>query len=127
MRARQENLRPARLAPHVVDKGADAVAGAEHFARDQFVAPHHRFAAGAGEVDDDVAVFDALDLAVDDVADAILEHLILFVALGLADFLHQHLLGGLRRDAAVIEGRQRFGDPVADAGAEGSSSARRSA
>ena len=117
MRARQENLRPARLAAHVVDEGADAVAGAEHFARDQFVAPHHRLAAGAGEIDDDIAVFDALDLAVDDVADAVLEQLVLLVALGLANLLHQHLLGGLRRDAAVVERRQRFGDPVADAGA----------
>ena len=114
MRARQEDLRPARFAAHVVDIGADAVAGAEHLARDQFVAPHHRFAAGAAEIDDDIAVFDALDLAVDDLADAILVHVILLVALGLANLLHQHLLGGLRGNAAEIEGRQRFGDPVAD-------------
>ena len=115
MGARQEDLRAARLAAHVIDVGADAVAGPEHFARYQFVAPHHRLAAAAGEVDDDIAVFDALDLAVDDLADAVLEHLILLVALGLADLLHQHLLRRLRRDAAVIEGRQRFGDPVAEA------------
>ena len=54
----------------------------------------------AAEIDDDVAVFDALDLAVDDFADAVLEHFILLVALGLANLLHQHLLGGLGGDAA---------------------------
>src|SRR6185312_5234391 len=70
MRAREEDLRAARLAAHVVDIGADAVAVAEHFARQQLVATHDGLA--AAEVDDDVAVFDALDDAVDDVADAIL-------------------------------------------------------
>ena len=112
MRARQENLRTARLAAHVVDIGADAVAVAEHFARQQFVAPHDRFA--AAEIDDDVAVFDALDDAVDDVADAILVFVVLPVALGFAHLLHDHLFGRLRGDAAVFERRQRIGDGVAD-------------
>ena len=114
MRAREEDLRSARLAPHVVDIGADAVAGAEHFARDQFVAPHDRLArAGAAEIDDDIAVFDAFDLAVDDLADAVLVDVILLVALGLADFLHEHLLGGLgaecgrNRTAAAIRRSSR--------------------
>ena len=40
--------------------------------------------------------------------------LVLLVALGLADLLNQHLLRGLRRNAAIVERRQRFGDPVAD-------------
>ena len=115
MRARKENLRPPRFAPDVIDIGANAVAGPEHFARDQFVAPHHGLArARPAEIDDDVAVFDALDLAVDDFADPVLVDLILLVALGLANLLHQHLLGGLRGNSAVVERRQRFGDPVAD-------------
>ena len=71
MRARQEDLRPALLAAHVVDVGADAVAVAEGLARDQLVAADDAFA--AAEIDDDVAVFDALDGAVDDLADAVLE------------------------------------------------------
>ena len=112
MRARQENLRPARLAPHVVDIGADAVAVAEHLARQHLVAPHDRLA--AAEIDDHVAVFDALDDAVDDVADAVLVLVVLPVALGLAHLLHDHLLGRLRGDAAVFERRQRVGDGVAD-------------
>ena len=111
MRARQENLRAARFAPHVVDKGADAVAVAEHFARQQFVAPHDGFA--AAEIDHHVAVFDALDDAVDDVADAVLVLGVLPVALGLAHLLHDHLLGGLRGDAAVFQRRQQVGDGVA--------------
>src|SRR5690606_27069834 len=81
MGARQEDLRPALLAAHVVDEGADAVAGAEGLARDRLVAAHDRL--GAAEIDDHVAVFDALDLAVDDLADAVLELVELTVALGL--------------------------------------------
>ena len=117
MGAGEEDLRAAGLAPDVIDIGADAVAGPEHLARDQFVAPHDRFArAGAAEIDHDVAVFDPLDLAVDDVADAILVDVILLVALRLADLLHQHLLRRLGGDAPVVERRQGFGDPVADLG-----------
>ena len=115
MGAGEEDLRAARLAPHVVDVSADAVAGAEHLARDQFVAPHDRLArAGAAEIDHDIAVFDALDLAVDDLTDAVLVDLILLVALGFADLLHQHLFGGLGGNPSVVERRQGFGDPVAD-------------
>ena len=109
--ARQENLRTALFAAHVVNIGADAVAVAENFARQHLVAPHDRFA--AAEIDHDVAVFDALDDAVDDVADAVLVFLVLPVAFGFAHFLHDHLLGRLRSDAAVFERRQRIGDGVA--------------
>ena len=45
MAARQENLRPAGFAAHVIDIGADAVAGAEALARDHLVAAHHAFGA----------------------------------------------------------------------------------
>jgi hypothetical protein len=109
---REEDLRPALLAANVVDVGADAVAVAEHFARQHLVAPHDRFA--AAEVDDDVAVFDPLDDAVDDVADAVLVFLVLAVAFGLAHLLHDDLLGRLRGDAAVFERRQLVGYGVAD-------------
>ena len=91
MGARQEDLRPALLAAHVVDIGPDAVARLEGFARDQLVAAHHGLA--AAEVDDDIAVFDALDDAVDDLANAITVVVILSVTLGLAHLLHDHLLG----------------------------------
>ena len=114
MGARQEDLRAALLAAHVVDIGADAVAILEVLARDQLVAADDRLA--AAEVDDDVAVFDALDGAVDDLADAVLVFVELAVALGLAHLLHDHLLGRLRGDAAEIHRRQRLGDEVAELG-----------
>ena len=115
MGAGQENLRAAGLAPDVVDVSSDAIAGPEHLAGDQFVAAHDRLArAGAAQIDHDVAVFDPLDRAVDDVADTILVDVILLVALRLADLLHQHLFRRLGGDASVVERRQGFGDPVAD-------------
>src|ERR1700722_10530599 len=93
MGARKENLRAPLFAPDVIDIGADAIAGTEHFARDQFIAPDHGFASAcAAEIDDNVAIFDALDDAVDDLADAVLIDVVLFVALGLADLLDQDLL-----------------------------------
>ena len=117
MGARQENLRSALFAPDVIDIGANAVARAKHFPRDHFVAPDHGFTrAAAAEIDDDIAIFDPLDDAVDDLADAVFVDFILFVALGLANLLDQHLFGGLRGDAAEIERRQGFSDPVADLG-----------
>ena len=106
--ARQEDLRAALLAAHVVDVGADAVAVAHVLARDHLVAADD--ALGAAEVDDDVAVLDALHRAVDDLADAVLVFVVLALALGLAHLLHDHLLGVLRGDAAEIDRRQRLGD-----------------
>src|SRR5689334_1771327 len=103
MRTREENLRAAWFAPHIVNIGANAVAVAEHLARQQFVAPYDGLA--AAEIGHHVAVFDTLDDAVDDVADAVLVLGILPVALGLAHFLHDDLLGRLRGDAAIFERR----------------------
>ena len=114
MGARQEDLRAARFLAHVVDVGAHAVAVAEALARDQFVAAQHRL--GAAEIDHDVAEFDALDHAVDDLADAVLELLVLPLALGFAHLLDDDLLGGLRGDAAEIDRRQRIDDEIADLG-----------
>src|ERR1700760_2955167 len=112
MGAGEENLRPAGLAAHVEYIGADAIAVAEHLARQHFVAADDGFA--TAEIDNDAAIFDALDDAVDDVADAVLELLVLPVAFGLAHLLHDHLLGRLGSDAAIFQGRQRIGDGVAD-------------
>jgi hypothetical protein len=108
MGARQEDLRAALLAAHVVDIGADAVAIFEVLARDQLVAADDGLA--AAEIDDDIAVFDALDRAVDDLADAVLVFVVLAVALGLAHLLHDDLLGRLGGDAAEIHRRQLLGD-----------------
>ena len=105
---------PALLAPHVVDVGADAVAEAHVLARDHLVAADD--ALGAAEVDDDVAVFDALDGAVADLAHAVLVLVELALALGLAHLLHDDLLGVLGRHPAEVERRQRLGDQVAHLG-----------
>src|SRR5690606_1188454 len=111
--ARQEDLRPALLAPHVGDEAADAVAVLEGFARDHLVAADDAFA--AAEIDHHVAVLDALDHPVDDLADAVLVFIELPVALGLAHLLHDNLLGRLGSDTPEIHRRQRLGDEVADA------------
>src|SRR3954451_10547715 len=110
--ARQEDLRPARLAADIEEIGADPIAGAEGFVRDHLVATDDALA--PAEVDDDVAVLDALDDAVDDLADAVLVLVVLAVALGLAHLLDDDLLCRLGGDAAEVEGWQRLGDGIAD-------------
>ena len=106
---------PAILAADVEDQRADAVADADDLARDLLVAADD--ALGAAEVDDDMAELDALDDAGDDLAGALLELLILALALGVADLLEDDLLGGLGGDAAELDRRQRIDDIVADHGA----------
>src|SRR3546814_10523113 len=111
-RARQEDLRPAVFAADVENQRADAVADADDFARDLLVPADD--ALGAAEIDDDMAEFDALDDTGDDLAGAVLELLILPLALGVADLLEDNLLGGLRGDAAELDRRQRIDDEIAD-------------
>src|SRR6185369_11811288 len=114
MRSGKEDLRAAGFAADGHDQRADAVADADHFARDLLVAADD--ALGAAEVDDDVAELDALDDAGNDFADAILELFMLALALGVADLLEDDLLGGLGGDSAELDGRQRIDDEVADRG-----------
>src|SRR5690606_6854511 len=90
MRARQEDLRATLFATYVIDIGAHAVAVTEGLARDHFVAADDAFT--AAEIDNHVTVFDPLHGAVDDFANAILELVILAVALGLAHLLDDDLL-----------------------------------
>src|SRR5262249_22600857 len=101
MRAAEEDLWPARLLAHIVDVGAYSVAVAEALARDQLVAAQQRL--GAAELHHKVAVLGALDDAVDDFADAVLELVELALALVFAHPLNDHLLGGLRSDAAEVD------------------------
>src|SRR5216683_1825538 len=91
MGSRQENLRAARFLPDVIDIGAHPLALAEALARQQFVSAQHR--PGAAEIDAQMAEFDALDEAIDDLADPVLELLIWALALVIAHLLHDHLLG----------------------------------
>src|SRR3546814_19605848 len=80
MRAAEEDLRPPILAHHLEDQAADAIVDAHHLARNLRVAADD--ALGAAKIDDDMAEFDALDDAGDDLSDAILEFLELALALG---------------------------------------------
>jgi hypothetical protein len=99
--AADEQLRAARLGAHVVEVAADAVAGAQHVARDALVLRDEGFGVAA-EVDVDVAALGALDHARDELAHAVLPGIDDLRAFGFAHALHDHLLGGLRGDAAEI-------------------------
>src|SRR5687768_16213312 len=115
MGAAEEDLRPSVLAADRQDQRADPVADPDDLARDLLVAADD--ALGAAEIDDDVAELDPLDDAGDDLAGAVLELLILTLALGVADLLEDDLLGGLGGDAAELDRRQRIDDEVAERGA----------
>src|SRR4051812_2896428 len=111
MGARQEDLGTAGFGPYVIDVRAYAVAVLEVLARQQLVAPQDRF--GPAQIDRDIAIFDPLDQAVDDLADAILVFLELALPFGLADLLDDDLLGGLGGDPAEIDRRQFVGQELA--------------
>ena len=114
MRARQHDLRALGLGADVIDVGADPVADVEHLARDGVVAAHDALA--PAKVDDGVAVFDALDGAVDDLADAVLELFVLVGALGVADLSGHDLAGHLGLHPAEFERWQVFDILLADEG-----------
>src|SRR5690606_20726625 len=84
----------------------------EGFARDHFIAADNAFR--SPKIDDDIAIFNALDRAVDDLPDAVLVFVILTVPLSFPDLLHDDLLGGLGGDSAEVDRRQLLRDQVAD-------------
>ncbi len=65
-------------------------------------------------LDDGIATLHALDRAGDEMFLAIEEVVEHLLALGIADLLQDHLLGGLRADATKIDRLERFLDVVAD-------------
>ena len=79
-----------------------------------FLARQHRL--DASDLDDQVAVLEALHRAVDHFADAIVVLGEDVLALGLAHLLEDHLLGGLRRDPAEHVGALRELDLHVDFG-----------
>ena len=90
---------PAGLAIDVLHVGDDAVAGAVRLARRLLAEGQH--ALRLADVDDDVvALLEAPHDAADELALAVLVLVEDEVALGVADALEEHLLGGLRGDAA---------------------------
>src|SRR5690242_6416636 len=99
--ARHEQLRPAHFGLHFEQVAAHAVAHAHRLARNGLVARDEGLGVAA-QVEVDVAALDALDDAGDQLAHAILVGVHHLLALGFAHALHDHLLGGLRRDAAEL-------------------------
>ena len=97
--ARQEQLRAARLGAHFLEVGLDAVLRAHRLARNHLLARDEAFGVRA-EIDEHAVAVDALDDAADQRAGAILVRIDHLRALGFAHLLHDHLLGGLRQDAA---------------------------
>ena len=115
--AREDDLRTLRAAVDALDHGADAVPRRVAFRARLLLARQHRL--DAADLDDDVAVLEALDGAVDDLADALVVLGEDVLALGLAHLLEDHLLGGLRGDAAEHFGRLRKLHLVAELDAVG--------
>ena len=110
--ARQDELRALRGAVDLLHVGAHAVAHAQHLLRDQLVARDHAF--DAARLDDHVAALDALDGAGQQVVLALEEVVQDLLALGVADLLQDHLLRGLRADAAELDRLERLLDDVAE-------------
>ena len=110
--ARQDELRALGRAVDLGHVGADAVADAQHFLRDQLVARDH--ALDAARLDDHVAALDALDGAGQQVVLALEEVVQDLLALGVADLLQDHLLRRLRADAAELDRLERLLDHVAE-------------
>ena len=96
--AREDHLRPARRAVHGRDGGPNAVSDLVAFEPRLLLARHAGL--GASEVQNHVGAFRPLNRAVYNLSDALAVFGVNRIALRLADFLENHLLRGLRRDAA---------------------------
>ena len=105
-------MRAAHFAAHILNIGANAIAGAEHLARDQIIAPHNGLA--APQIKHNIAIFDPLDHAINDLANTVFKLFKLLFAFGFAHALNNNLLGGLCGDAAKLDRRQFVDNLVAD-------------
>jgi hypothetical protein len=112
--AREHDLSALGVVVDVEHVGADAVAGAVVLARHLLLDREHRLR--PAEVDDQGALLEAPHDAVHDLALAVLVLVEDDVALGVANALDDHLLGGLREDAAEVGGVELDADLVADLG-----------
>ena len=109
---RQDQLRALRRAVDLHHVGAHAIAHAQHLLLDQLVARNHAF--DAARLDDHVAALDALDRAGEQIVLTLQEVVEDLLALGIADLLQDHLLRGLRADAAELDGLERLLDDVSE-------------
>ena len=102
--AREEDLAAARFFAHIHNIGADTVAAFDIFTRQSLVTANNAFR--AAKVHNDMAIFDALDDTIDNLADTVLKLHKLTGTFRVADFAHNHLFRHLRLDAAKFERRQ---------------------
>src|SRR6185436_10524047 len=100
---RQRDLGALGRAAHLEDEGADAVAGIIALARDLLALGQDRL--GLADLEDHVALLDAVHDAPQDLSFLPGELRVDALALGVADLLEDHLLGGLGRDATKVLGR----------------------
>ena len=103
MRARDVHLRAAALAGDFQHVDLDAVVDGKFFIGHLLVGLDD--ALRAPQLHIDVAVFHALDDGGEDLVFLLAVFVVDHAALGLAQMLHDHLLGGLRGDAAKVAGR----------------------
>ena len=105
-------LRPPRLRFDLGHVSPHAVAHAQVLLRNQLVARNH--ALDAPRLDDHAAALDALDRACEQVVLAFEKVIQDLFALGIADLLQDHLLRGLRADAAEFHRLERLLDHVTE-------------
>src|SRR5262245_9877374 len=110
--AREHELRAAQAAIDAQQVRAHAVADPQVLLRDHLVARQHRF--HPARLDDRVAALHPLDRAVHELVAATEEVLQDLLALGVADLLQDHLLRGLRADAAELDRLERLLDVILD-------------
>src|SRR6185437_1316288 len=111
--AREKELGPAQLGAHLFQKRLDAVLRL-HLLAGNHVGPRHEALGVGAEVDEETVAIDALDHAAHQRADAIAVGVHDLLALRLAHFLHDDLLGLLRGDAAERHRLHRLLDIAAD-------------
>src|SRR5216684_3878155 len=108
--ARQDQLRAARLAVDLHHPGAHAVADPEVLLRNHVLARQQRLEAAG--LDDGAAALHALHRAGDQLVAARQEVVQDLLALGITDALQDHLLRGLRADAAELDRLERLLDEL---------------
>ena len=112
MTARKQNLRTALVAANLLNVAANAVAGMMRLARNRLALAHESL--GVREFNVDIAVLNALDESVDNLADAVLVLLVLAGALGLADMFDDGVLDGAGGDSSHVNGGEEFAVNSAD-------------
>ena len=103
MGAGQEDLGAALLFTNIHDIRTNAIARLDVFTRQSLIATDHGLS--TAQINNDVAIFDALDDAVDDLADTVFKLFILTRAFCFACNLHDGLLGAVCLNAGRFNHR----------------------